>query len=98
MNVSELRVTLLENTSKDFLIEILNNANLANPVRALAFMAVQTASEKDVIKFSRVAAIALQYIEQKDTPGLERLIISQGIPQPLVNLIMSYVANITINQ
>lgn len=98
MNLSELRKVLLNNPSKELLVEVIGSSNVPPALKATVFLGLQTMKPEQIAKFSKVAAIALQYVEQGNIDGLTDLCKRTGIPDPIITVIKSYASNITVEQ
>lgn len=94
VSLSALREVLTNQPSKELLVEIVNNAQFPNPViKMMLFTAMQTMKQEDVIKFSKIAVVAIQYIETGNMEGLKELCARTGIPAPIAAIINGYASN-----
>lgn len=92
----DMKKVLLNNPTKETLVEIVNNAQFPNLlIKSMVFLAINQMKSEEVIRFSKVAVAAIQYIEKGDTEGLNNLCLKTGIPAPIISIINSYAANYT---
>jgi hypothetical protein len=99
VNTANIRAALLDHPTREMLVEFINAAALPNPlIKSVVFMAIQRASDAELSRFGTLAALALQYIEQKNLTGLQELLQRAGLPGPFVDMIASYAANIPSDQ
>lgn len=94
--LAEVKITLQENPSREFLIEVMSNGvNLSPIVRAMAFAWVSGMSEKDVIRISKIAVRAIEYIEHEDFEGLQMFMDAMGVPGKFIEIVAKYVQHYT---
>ncbi len=78
--------------NRDLLIEIISKGALFPPlVKTLVYAAVMQMSDQKVKEFSGYALEAIGYARNKDMDGLEKFLLSSGVPTPMVELIKPYV-------
>lgn len=99
MTLAEIRTTLLNHPSKEFLTELLNaSQNIPAMYKTAGFMALNQLSDEELPKFCKVIAVGVQYIEQGDFDALNTLVDRLRLPKfakaPLQAIIKSYVANL----
>lgn len=92
--LTDIKQILLTNPSKEMLTEIINNAQITNPlIKSMVFMAISTMKQEELARFAKIAVAAIQYVEAGNVEGLNNLCKRTGIPEPIISVITGYAAN-----
>lgn len=86
----------LRNRDRATLVEIMFNAvRVPAPIKAMAYMSVQSASEDDIADICDKAISLLPAIKAKDGDGLRDALQVFNIPEPFMSLINNALANVS---
>lgn len=74
------------------MVEILSRGlNLPPLVKQLAYISIMQMSDEKLSEFRGYALQAIEFAKNQDLDGLEKFLLSNGVPAPMVALIKPYV-------